>query len=238
MERCAVITGSTGKLGSSTALALGEAGYNCVCLCGRKTAQDNLASAFKQKGMSARFVKVDLSSRDIREDCFKTATSILASGCKEVVLVNSASMFVPDTDVFNLEPMLRVNSTSPVELTKMLARQKSFRLKSVVNITDIGARLRWPSYSTYCRSKALLESSTLRLAAELAPHTRVNAVAPGLIDSDGLSMERYANLLTKIPLGRSGTHEEITQVVLMLLANDYITGQIISVDGGRSLYIE
>ena len=105
----------------------------------------------------------------------------------------------------------------------------------IINITDAMVIRGMKDYSIYSTAKGGLETLTKSLARDLAPEITVNAVAPGaiLLPSDGSSNEEL--LLSKIPLGRLGTEADIASAVYYLSKNKYITGQILRVDGGRSL---
>ena len=117
----------------------------------------------------------------------------------------------------------------------LLAKQSG----AIINITDIHAETPLKGYSVYCQSKAALEMQTKSLARELAPEIRVNAIAPGAIiwpeHSNTLNAETQEKIITKIPLKKHGAPEYVAKAVLALAANSYITGQILKVDGGRSL---
>ena len=109
---------------------------------------------------------------------------------------------------------------------------------SVINLIDnASGRGDWPELSHYCASKAALLSVTRSLAQELAPNIRVNAVGPGaILFQEWESEERRSSIMESIPMGRQGEVEEIAATVLFLASGpNYITGQIIDVDGGWSL---
>jgi 3-oxoacyl-[acyl-carrier protein] reductase len=103
---------------------------------------------------------------------------------------------------------------------------------SIVNVASLGALRPWPSHLAYCASKAALVMATRCLAVALAPRIRVNAVAPGVLDPPGAEDA----VRRRIPAGRFGTHAEAIEAILFLLAGGgYTTGEVLRVDGGRSL---
>ena len=103
---------------------------------------------------------------------------------------------------------------------------------AIVNVASLGGLRAWRSYLPYCASKAALVMATRCLALAVAPDIRVNAVAPGILDVPGAPEA----LESKVPLGRFGTHAEVVEAVLFLLAGaGYTTGEVIRVDGGRAL---
>jgi NAD(P)-dependent dehydrogenase (short-subunit alcohol dehydrogenase family) len=106
----------------------------------------------------------------------------------------------------------------------------------IVNVTDSGAQKAWSRYPSYTVSKAALESLTRLLARAFAPNIRVNAIAPGLVlPSDVVAPEEWERLVSRLPLKRAATLDEITYALQFLIKNEYITGQTIVVDGGYSL---
>jgi NAD(P)-dependent dehydrogenase (short-subunit alcohol dehydrogenase family) len=106
---------------------------------------------------------------------------------------------------------------------------------AAVNLTDALLRRPFPGFGPYHAAKVALEALTRTWAVELAPGIRVNAVAPGIVlPADTDSAESRARWLGRIPLGRLGTPEELAEAVRFLLAADYVTGQVLAVDGGLS----
>jgi len=157
------------------------------------------------------------------------------------ILVNSAARFTRagflDTDAPLLDAEWRLNARAPFLLTRAVARGMVTRGEGVVvNVLDIGgAFVPWRSYAAYCMSKAALHMLTQVLALELAPHVRVNGVAPGtVLPPERLNAEEREALRARIPLGRLGSPEDVAETVRFLVAGpDFITGQVIVVDGGR-----
>lgn len=110
---------------------------------------------------------------------------------------------------------------------------------TIINITDIHAQKPLKGYTAYCQSKAALEMQTKALACEFAPLIRVNAIAPGAIawpeQDNALSAEIQAKIIAQTPLKRHGDPQYIGLAVLSFIENPFITGQILNVDGGRSV---
>jgi pteridine reductase len=111
----------------------------------------------------------------------------------------------------------------------------------IINMIDIHADRPMKEHTVYCMAKASLAMMTKSLAKELAPNVRVNGIAPGAIlwpqKNEGMSDKAKQSILNKIPLAKTGTVDDITHTVSFLITSPYITGQIIAVDGGRSLSI-
>src|SRR5215468_1661541 len=202
---------------------------------------------------AARSLVAELRSRGRRAEAFRadlTDDVQLASLAADVeralgpiqVLVNSAAQFTRapflETDAAMLDAEWGLNARAPFLLTRAVARGMVERREGVVvNVLDIGGALvPWRNYSAYCMTKAALSMLTQVLAVELAPHVRVNGVAPGtVLPPESLGAEEREQLRARIPLGRFGTAEDVAATVRFLITgSDFITGQVIAVDGGRS----
>lgn len=160
------------------------------------------------------------------------------------VLINNASSFYP-TPVGQATPeqwddLINSNLKAPFFLTQALAPALKKANGCVLNIADIHADRPLKNHPIYCAAKAGNVMLTKSLARELAPHVRVNGIAPGAIlwpeHNAELSEMNKQKILSKVPLGRHGDPADIAEAALFLIMRaPYITGQIISVDGGRTL---
>ncbi len=157
------------------------------------------------------------------------------------VLVNNASVFFPTRlDALtekDWQQLVNTNVLAPLRLSQAAAAYLKTRRGTIVNITDIYASRPLKDHSVYNLTQAALESMTRNLARELAPEVRVNAVAPGaILWPENSDTETQQKLLQSIPLQRTGTPIDIARAVQFLIeAADYLTGQTITVDGGRQL---
>ena len=159
------------------------------------------------------------------------------------VLVNSASIFEPDglegLSAAQFEAMHRIHVIAPALLAQAAWRyfQQQGETGRIVNIVDVGALRPWQTYISYCCSKAGLIALTKALAKAMAPHATVNAIALGVVEEfSDLDGQRRSRLLEKIPLRRFCRADEVASVVLFLVRDaTYMTGQVVPVDGGRSL---
>jgi pteridine reductase len=200
----------------------------------------------------ARALVAELRSRGRRAEAFRadlTDDAQLATLVADVertlgpieVLVNSAAQFTRapflDTDGSMLDAEWRLNARAPFLLTRAVARGMLERNEGVVvNVLDIGGALvPWRNYSAYCMTKAAMQMLTQVLALELAPHVRVNGVAPGtVLPPESLGAQEREQLRARIPLQRFGTAEDVAATVRFLITGpDFVTGQVIAVDGGR-----
>jgi pteridine reductase len=157
------------------------------------------------------------------------------------VLVNSASVYQPgrlrETDLAMMRLVAAIHVQSPLLLCKRFETTLRQCHGHIINMVDLLAERPWPEYLIYCASKAALANLTLGLARELAPEVTVNAIAPGVVEwPDGYPVSEQERYLKRVPLGRAGTPEDVANLVHFLCTEgSYITGQIIRLDGGRSI---
>jgi pteridine reductase len=160
------------------------------------------------------------------------------------LLVNNASSFFPvdvgAIEASHWEELIGSNLRAPLFISQEAAPELRKHAGAIVNIVDIHADRPLKGYPVYSIAKAGLAALTRSLALELAPTVRVNAVAPGAIawpDDGQFDPGERERIVATTPLGRVGSPEDIAQAVHFLACASYITGEIIAVDGGRSIYI-
>ena len=158
------------------------------------------------------------------------------------VLINNASTFYPtpieDITLDDWDNLMGTNLKAPLFLCKHAAPHIKESKGCIINMVDIHASKPLKNHSIYGSAKSGLVMLTRSLAKDLAPEVRVNGIAPGMIlwPENGPSEETKQKVIDQIPLKRSGEPNDIAQTVLFLIAHaDYITGQIIAVDGGRGI---
>jgi pteridine reductase len=157
------------------------------------------------------------------------------------VLVNNASVYLPgrlrDTDLALMQAVAAMHVQSPLLLCKRFETALRQNRGHVINMIDLLAEKPLPEYLIYSASKAALANLTLGLARELAPEVTVNGIAPGVVKwPPGYPIADQEKYLKRVPLGRSGTPEDVANLVHFLCTEgSYITGQIIRLDGGRSI---
>lgn len=236
----ALVTGSAKRLGRQIVCQLHQAGYRVIIHYYQSTAEASAlaASLNQQRPESAHILQANLlDSQAIGQ----LADGALACFNRLDVLVNNASSFyatpLSSATLDNWEDLFGSNVKAPYFLTKALAPALAAQNGCVINMVDIHAQQPLQDHSIYCMAKAALLMMTKSLARELAPTIRVNGIAPGAIlwPSQQLADADKAVILQQIPLQRTGTPEDIANTVLFLLHSPYISGQIIAVDGGRSL---
>ncbi|MBX5484331.1 MAG: SDR family oxidoreductase [Myxococcaceae bacterium] len=237
-----LVTGAGVRVGRAIAEMLGRAGADVAAHFHRSEAGvDELLAGLRADGNRAEKFGADLSDPAQAADLVERVESRLGP---IHALVSSAAVFdradFLETPLELLERQWAVNARAPYVLTQAVARKMVGRGGGhVVNIIDIGGAITaWARYSAYCMSKAALASLTRCLALELAPWgIRVNGVAPGtVLPPESMDARTLDALKEKIPAGRFGSPEDVARTVLFLITGPaFITGQIVAVDGGRSL---
>ena len=156
------------------------------------------------------------------------------------MLVNNAAAFHPTplehSTVSDWDAMTAVNLRAPYFLSQAALPLLQAQGGSIINLVDVYAARPRPGYAVYCATKAGLVALTQALARELAPTIRVNAVAPGAIlwSAESTAGDQHT-ILAKTPLAKLGSVEDIARAVCYLLDAPYVTGQVMNVDGGRSI---
>lgn len=151
------------------------------------------------------------------------------------VLVNSASIYSPGDQ--KLKQMMAIHVESPLLLCRKFGPTLRKNRGHVINMVDLLAERPWPEYAAYCSSKAALWNLTLSLARDLAPEVTVNGIAPGVVEwPDDYPEAERQKYLQRVPLRRPGAPEDVANLVHFLATEgSYITGQIVRLDGGRSI---
>lgn len=235
--RTALVTGAAKRLGRAFALALADSGADVILHYGRsaaeaeKTAEEARAKGVKAWTLQADLANVEASGRLVREAVDRTAAPDL--------LVNSASIFKPgtlaDTTRENWTEHLDVNLRAPFLLMQEFARATGDRPAKIVNIADWRALHPGRAYLAYTVSKAGLLTLTQIAARELAPRVQVNALALGAVLPPPGGEAELARVVKKVPAGRPARIEEVTDALLFLLRNDFLTGETLFLDGGAHL---
>ncbi|WP_404359096.1 pteridine reductase [Methylotuvimicrobium sp. KM1] len=237
-----LITGGAKRIGAVCAKLLHESGFN-ILLHYRSSERSALQLSDLLNDIrpdSAQIVKADLA--------VKAELLLLANYAKTAwggidALVNNASSFYPtgigQVSEHDWDELIGSNLKAPFFLTQALVEELSARRGCVVNITDIHAERGLKGYPVYSIAKAGLVAMTRVMAKELGPDIRVNAVSPGAIlwPEQDMSEAVKQEILERIALKRNGAPEDIARAVRFLIKDaDYITGQVIAVDGGRTLF--
>jgi pteridine reductase len=237
----ALITGAARRVGATIARTLHAAGYDLALHCRRSYAE--LEALIVELEAERRDSTVALQAELGDVDCLpELVDAALARFGHLDALVNNASAFYA-TPLATVTPtqwdeLFAANARAPLFLAQAAAPHLAGRNGSIVNLIDIYAERPLPRHSVYCMAKAALAMSTLALAQELAPLVRVNGVAPGAVlwPESGKTPEEQQAIIARTPLARAGKPEDVAAAVLWLVRDArFVTGEIIRVDGGRSL---
>jgi pteridine reductase len=241
--RTALITGGAKRLGAAIARRLHAAGA-AVLIHYRDSEPQAAKLEAELNGLrprSAAKVKAELLA--------PIAPRALVSAALDAfgrldLLVNNASSFFPvavgEIEPSHWEELVGSNLRAPLFISQQAAPELAKREGAIVNVVDIHADRPLKGYPVYSVAKAGLAALTRSLALELAPRVRVNGVSPGAIawpDDGQFDPAERGRILATTPLGRVGRPEDIAQAVHFLASAPYITGQVIAVDGGRSIFL-
>ncbi len=242
-RRVALITGAARRIGAAIARDLHAAGMNVVV-------------HYRSSGAAARKLAESLNALRADSACTLRANLLDIAHLPKVVeetvghwgrldaLINNASTFyatpLGKIDEAAWDDLAGSNLKAPLFLSQAAAAELKRNRGCIVNLVDTHRDQPLVNYSVYCAAKAGLLTLTRSLALELAPHVRVNAVAPGTIlwpEDKAPDVVTQRKLIGEIPLARLGEVEEVARAVRYLVSPDaaYITGQVIAVDGGSSL---
>jgi len=200
-----------------------------------------LADELGAQGHAVHIVTADLGTPEGQDSLVR---AVKAHTKRLDALVHNAGIFecVPFESIERerFARMQAINVEAPFFVTQgLLEELRAAPAPCVVHITDIAAERPIPSYAHYSVSKAALVMLTRALAVELAPHVRVNAVAPGtVLFPEDFDADTRARFLARIPMHREGSAEDIAAAAAFLVESaGFVTGQVIAVDGGRSIVL-
>ena len=236
--KTALITGGAARIGAQIVRTLHENGYKVIIHChqSEEIAQALCRELNSKRNSSAQVLVADLGDNEAIKKLTQTIKSL-------DLLVNNASVFYPtlteNSTIDDWDKIININLRAPFFIATGLSKVLAVNQGSIVNIIDIHSDRPLKNFSIYNISKAGLKMLTKTLAKELAPHIRVNGISPGSIiwpqDDSQLSDKEKLMMLDRIPLERQGSPNDIAEAVLFLANSKYITGQVINIDGGRSL---
>lgn len=240
-EQIALITGSARRIGAAIAQALHASGFKIAIHCHHSLIK---AQALAQQCNQLRPDSARVFTADFRQE--QAAEQLIAQISHWVprltVLVNNASLFSRDPQSWDLklwQDLLTINVQTPYQLSKAAFPFLQEQQGVIINITDIHSLIPLKHYTLYCQTKAALYAQTKALALEFAPKVRVNAVAPGAIawpeKANRLTTSQQEKIIQQTPLNKHGDPQYIAQAALALIENPFITGQVLHVDGGRSV---
>ena len=234
--RVALVTGGGRRVGRAIAVALGAEGMRvAVHYHASADGAREAAKAIADAGGSAEIVEGDLTRV---ESCGQLIDDVLSRFGTLDLLVNSAAIMLrtPVGEVTEREwdAMYALNVRAPFFLTQRAARALRAARGNVVNIADLAAFETWKAYVPHGMTKAAVVQMTRALAHALAPEIRVNGIAPGVVMlPEHFDVAQAEHLKETTPLKRFGTADDVAEAVVYLAKADFVTGEIIRVDGGR-----
>ncbi len=236
--KVALVTGAARRIGRGIALALAAAGAD-VAITYLNSEVEASATAADIAALGRRALTLRCDVRSEASVCATVAETIKFFG-RLNLLVNNAAVFdsaaLDNLTIERWDMVFETNVRGPF----LVAREALPHLRDsggrIINIGSLGGIRPWASHAHYCASKAALHMLTQAMAKAFAPQVTVNCVAPGWIDADRAIEDRAARFAEKTPMGRNGAVADVSQaVVFFATAPDFVTGQILTVDGGLGL---
>ncbi len=235
IQKAALITGGAKRIGQAICLKLADSGYD-IALHYDQSKKEALQTAqyIRKKGRDCALFRCDLANQQETSRLIKTVQKTFSD---LNLLVNNASVFKPSTlkksSLKDLDRDLSLNLKTPFILTRDFAN--ICKQGQIINLLDTNIVQHQSSHFIYLLTKKALHELTKMAAVELGPQIRVNAIAPGFILPPAGKTDSK-KLIKNIPLKRQGNLFNISQAVEFLIKNEYLTGQVIFVDGGKSLW--
>jgi pteridine reductase len=236
-----LVTGAARRVGAAIARKLHGAGANVLLhyKTSVKAAEALARELNDARAESARTLQADLL--DVNQLAPLIDAAVAAFGRLDI-LVNNASTFYPTPmgtiSAHDWDDLIGTNVKAPLFLSQAAAAALRKSAGLIINLVDIHASRPLKQFAVYCTAKAALAMLTRSLAGELAPEVRVNGIAPGPImwPDDAPDAETKAKIISQTLLQRQGSPDDVARTALFLAADaPYITGQILAVDGGRSV---
>ena len=240
-KKWAFVTGGAKRIGATIAETLHDNGFNvAIHYNSSSDSAEQLCAQFNAKKQNSSIaIGADLLDQSSLENLIP---SLIEKTKRLDVLVNNASTFYPTPiekiTLEDWENLFGTNLKAPLFLSKYAAKYLQQSRGTIINIIDIHSKKPLKDHPIYGSAKSGLAMLTRSLASDLAPDVRVNGISPGLIlwPENNPSDQVKNNILQQIPLKKIGTSEDIANCVLFLIEDaPYITGEIIAVDGGRSM---
>ena len=240
-NKIAVITGASQGIGKTTAELFSKSGAHVVCIARNEEKIKNLANTISKNGHSASYNSCDISDGDLLQNTIK---SVINDYGKIDILINNAGI-TRDSLVLRMknhqwDEVLNTNLKGAFYATKSVLRSMmKNKYGRIINITSIVGLQGNSGQSNYSASKAGLIGFSQSVAKEVASRgITINCIAPGWIETEmtsDLPQDIKSEIIKSIPIGKTGTTEDIAYTALFLASKEskYITGQTITVDGGR-----
>jgi pteridine reductase len=243
IAKTALVTGGSKRIGAAIVRLLHQAGYRVIihCRLSYQAANELAEELNKLRPDSAKVLQGDMNDETIYDKLIEQAFQCWN---RLDVLVNNASSFYPtplgSITMDDWNNLINSNMKAPLFLSQAAAPYLKQTQGNIINMLDIHGQRPMKDHTVYCAAKMGLSMLTMSLAKELGPDVRVNGVSPGAILWPEHDMSEHTKnlILERTALKRSGEPIDIAKTILFLIKDaDYITGQIIAVDGGRTIHI-
>jgi pteridine reductase len=236
--KVALITGSAKRIGSETAIELARRG--AVVAIHYRSSESEARETLKrvqQAGSRGELFRADLDNLAEVDALFQNLESKFG---RLDILVNNASVFdaasADETNPQDWDRQMQSNAKAPFFIAQRAARIMARDGGKIINMVDVAGEIVWPGYLAYSVSKAALIAITKGMAKSYAPSIQVNAVAPGpVLFPEHYSEEQKRSAIERTLLKRAGSARDVVNAIVFLIENDYITGEVIHVDGGRHI---
>jgi pteridine reductase len=241
MNKTILITGAAKRIGKEMARAFFDRGWDIVIHFNNsiEDAQSLADQMNAQRSNSALIIQANL---DHAKDIEKLADLALSKNGRIDALINNASTFYPTPvgtfSEANWEALMGSNLKAPLFLIQAFCKELKKNNGFIINVTDINVDKALINHSIYLAAKSGLQTLTRALAKELAPDIRVNAIAPGAIlepPNVEWTSEQKNKIINSVPMARMGNEKDIVDAAIYLSEAEYVTGQILNIDGGKSL---
>tara|TARA_B100001113_G_scaffold46331_1_gene32953 strand:- start:495 stop:1220 length:726 start_codon:yes stop_codon:yes gene_type:complete len=241
MNKRILITGAAKRIGKEMALSFFNKGWDIVI---HYNTSNNDAKALADKMNSERSNSAMLvqANLDNASEVEKLVDQILSKNVSIDALINNASTFYPTPmgtlSEENWNALMGSNLKAPLFLIQSFHKELEKNKGFIINVTDVNVDKALINHSIYLAAKSGLQTLTKSLAKELAPNIRVNAIAPGAIlepPNVEWTSEQKNNIINAVPMKKMGTEKDIVDAAIYLSEAEYVTGQILNIDGGKSL---
>ena len=241
MNKTILITGAAKRIGREMAKAFFDRGWDIV-IHFNNSIEDALSLADQMNAQRSNSALIIQANLDHAKDIEKLADQALSKNSRIDALINNASTFYPTPiGTFtedNWEALMGSNLKAPLFLIQEFCEELKKNSGFIINVTDINVDKALINHSIYLAAKSGLQTLTRALAKELAPDIRVNAIAPGAIlepPNVEWTIEQKNKIINSVPMARMGTEKDIVDAAIYLSEAEYVTGQILNIDGGKSL---
>ena len=241
MNKTILITGAAKRIGKEMALSFFSKGWDIVIhYNGSKEEAEALADEMNSERTNSAIIAQ--ANLDNANEVTQLVEKTLSKNSRIDALINNASTFYPTPigtfSEENWNALMGSNLKAPLFLIQSFHKELEKNKGFIINVTDINVDRALVNHSIYLAAKSGLQTLTRSLAKELAPNIRVNAIAPGAIlepPNVEWTTEQKNNIINTVPMKRMGTEKDIVDAAIYLSEAEYVTGQILNIDGGKSL---